>query len=147
MIEKALKMMMAKKKQGSAMSDQEKDAKMSVLHDLRGQAMDKMGEGLKKAKSGGLHKGAEKAEETVDSTEQSASEHEVESDIGVGHESGEHYGHSPDETESHERSESAEFEAGEHECSEEEMAMSEDELDKKIEALSQLKQSKAQPKL
>jgi hypothetical protein len=117
MIEKALKMLAAKKKQGPQMSDQEKEAKISVLQDLRGQAMEKMGEGLKKSKSSGLKKGVEKAEETVESTNEESKEHEVESDIGVGGESGESYGHSPDEQASEEI-----------ECSEEEKALSESEI-------------------
>ena len=72
MHEKMMKMMAGKRKERD-MSPEEKAAKMSVLHELRGQAMDAMKDGLKSkkasAKPEGLSEGIDKVKELAGDSE------------------------------------------------------------------------------
>lgn len=126
------KLMKLKAASKDSMRPVEKDAKMSVLKDIASEASKEMGSalpGLKKVSvmapnKDALKQGLQKAEEMV-SGEGSPEEEAQESSA-------------------FEKSEPAAHDA--QECSPEEMAMSPDELDQKIQALQHLKEEKSQQK-
>jgi hypothetical protein len=143
---------MIEKKQGGKMSDAAKKAKMSVLHDLKGQADEAMGDGLKGLKKvtvasdspSGLKHGLDKAKEIVGGSMFDDKSPEEES-----HESPEEAKSEGDMMESpeHEASESPEFEKGESEGIKEEIAqMDEEEVNQALKELmdrkKQLEESK-----
>jgi hypothetical protein len=151
-LEKALKAMMAKHKGGHDMSEDEKKAKMSVLQDLKSQAMEEMGHGLKgigkvavaSDSPEGLKHGLEKAKDMVDMADH---EHDNDKDFGMmGLDS------EKDENEPHEAGDAVEREADAHSEDadedseavpgeeEHEAHMSHDEIDAEIERLKKLKQ-------
>jgi len=138
--------MLKKKKEDSEMSPTHKAAKMSVLSELRDQAMEAMGNGLKAKQKvavsasspEGLEKGLDKAKEIVSEAKEMDHCSMCEANDGS----------CPDHPAK--ESEEAEAYAGE-ETPEEEMAeyaeMSPEELERTIEHLQKLKEEKEQAKL
>lgn len=123
-MEKALKMLMDKKKSSPKMSESEKSAKISVVQDLRHQAMEKMGEKLKGHKMAPLE-----GEPAMD---------QAKADLSGGEKAEAFAGK---ETPEEEALEGHDQEAAEHVSPEEEQ-MSPEELDYKIKCLEDLKKKK-----
>lgn len=122
------------KKEGSSMRPQERDVKMGILKNIMGEADKELGAGLRGMKKvsvaspskEGLQKGLQKAEEIVsgDGNDPLIRNPDEKADMVM--EKAPHLGYENDE-------------AG---CSPEEMEMSADELDVKIQALMKLKEEK-----